>query len=117
MKLRLTFAQPLFSLFDDEQVNQSQAGENAATTVLPGDNLEMEPTTIAPTTGPVSTGEHEQSSIIPACYVDASIPPEAQIAAPTPAGLGIYLSNLQVLGHHSLMIKAQVMDVDSPLLG
>ena len=74
----------------------------------------MESPTKAPTTDSSSTGEPAQSCIIPDCYVDASIPPESQIAALTPAGLGIYLSNLQVR-HQSSMIKAHVMDVDSPL--
>ena len=74
----------------------------------------MESPTKAPTTDSSSTGEPAQSCIIPDGYVDASIPPESQIAAPTPAGLGIYLSNLQVR-HQSSMIKAHVMDVDSPL--
>lgn len=67
----------LLSFLDDEQVNQPQAGEDRATTVVPVDNLEMESPTKAPTTDSSSTCEPPQSCIIPDCYVDASIPPES----------------------------------------
>ncbi|CAN6340528.1 unnamed protein product [Urochloa humidicola] len=61
------------------------------------------------------TDEQDQLQAVTHCYIDASIPPEQQIVGPTPAGLGIYVHNLQVPGHSALMIKAQVQDATSPL--
>ncbi|KAL6642909.1 hypothetical protein ACP70R_021090 [Stipagrostis hirtigluma subsp. patula] len=42
----------------------------------------------------------------PKCYMDASIPVEAQIAGPTPAGLGLHIQSND--GHATqIFIKAQ----------
>ena len=62
-----------------------------------------------------SNGGEQSSTITTKCYIDASIPSEQQIQAPTRAGIGIHVQNLQVPGHSNLMIKAQAHEVTDPL--
>lgn len=58
-----------------------------------------------------SNGGEQSSTIRTKCYIDASIPSEQQILAPTPAGIGIHVQNLLVPDHLNLWSKLRRMKV------